>query len=194
MAEIFAPTVHNLIFALVTLLWWAEFVIFPSRMDSRRKSNGSHTYRLILVAVSFTVGVSLILHFLGIGRISAAFVPAARTAGLTMYTSGLILRYWSSIILGREFTRGIEVSEEMRLVTSGPYRLLRHPLYLGLMLLTLGVPAFLGNILGFLIGSGVMFISLARRVEAEERQLLATLGDEYARWIRGRYRLLPFIY
>ncbi|MFP4200121.1 MAG: methyltransferase family protein [Clostridia bacterium] len=194
MEELFEPTAHNALFVLVTLLWWAEFIIFPSRMSSRPQREGKRSYRLIFLAVSFTVASSLLLYSMGIGSIAATLAPVARTLGLAIYTSGLILRYWSSVLLGREFTRGINASDQLRLVGDGPYRILRHPLYLGLLLLTLGVPTFLGNFLGLAVGFVVMFVSLSRRIEVEEKQLLATLGETYAEWMRGRYRLLPFIY
>ncbi len=187
-----ALTWANMVFVGVTILWWLEFRIFPSRdvgTDDGRKS-----YRTILYGVLGTILISVTGRFVGLGGFPPSWFPAMQIIGLGMYTMGIVLRYWCSFLLGVHFTRGVKVADGQKLVSHGPYRVLRHPLYLGLLLLGLGVPVFLGSAVGFLVGLIVLPRALVRRIAIEESQLIDALGEEYEKWMRARYRLFPLIY
>ncbi len=192
MMHLFELNWPNALFALITVLWILEFRVFPSGEHSDGPGEGS--YRLILRAVVITIASSIALTWVGIAGLPGAALAPARIIGISMYVVGIILRYWCSYLLGRYFTRGVTVSEDQRLVGEGPYSVLRHPLYLGLALLVLGVPVFLGSIGGLIVGSVVFLPALHRRISIEEAHLVRTLGHTYSEWMRSRYRLLPYIY
>ncbi len=187
-----APTWQNMVFAAITILWWLEFRIFPS--GDGGSDGGTQSYRTILASVLGTVVISVTGRLAGLGGFPHSWFPAMQIMGLGMYAAGIILRYWCSYLLGVHFTRGVEVADGQQLVSHGPYRVLRHPLYLGLLLLGLGVPVFLGSTVGLLVGVVTLPWALVRRITIEESELVDTLGKEYETWMRTRYRLLPFIY
>jgi protein-S-isoprenylcysteine O-methyltransferase Ste14 len=107
---------------------------------------------------------------------------------------GLLLRWWCFVALGRYFTVVVKTSSDQRVVERGPYRILRHPSYTGLLLALLGCGAMLGNWVGALGSFAVLLAAVVYRLRIEERALIASLGDAYRSFVQDRARLLPFIW
>lgn len=187
-----AVNFKNIIFVLITLLWWGEFIIFNPPPDEGQK--GKKTFYQILIAILSSIGMAFLLSYLSIGNFDANLIMYTRTIALIIYTSGLIIRYWSLIFLGKHFTRGISVQAEQELVKAGLYKHLRHPLYLGLFLLTIGAVSFVGNGLAILFAIIVMFAALRSRILSEEKYMIETLGGRYQHWKHDKDKFLPFIY
>jgi protein-S-isoprenylcysteine O-methyltransferase Ste14 len=108
--------------------------------------------------------------------------------GLVIFSAGEGLRVWSKLALGQYFTYTVMTSSDQPVITSGPYRILRHPSYTGILLIVLGVGAVWGNWLGLgaLVASSAL--GLGYRIHVEEHALLQELGDPY------RKRLIPFVW
>ena len=191
--DLFALSWQNLLFAGLTALWLLEFRLFPST-EERGSGAGSRSFRRILFSILAVIVLVAVSYFLDFGWIRGPARAYFQFLGLAVYATGLVLRYWCSYLLGQNFTRGVIADRDQELVSVGPYRELRHPLYLGLLLLTLGVPLFLGNVAGVVAASILMPMALANRIAIEERELLETLGERYATWMKGRYRMIPYIY
>jgi protein-S-isoprenylcysteine O-methyltransferase Ste14 len=87
----------------------------------------------------------------------------------------------------------IQEERKQRVVSTGVYGFVRHPMYLGGILLFIGVPMLLGSVLGLLIGMLMLFL-LVIRIIGEEKMLLDELDgyEEYRK--RVRYRLFPYIW
>jgi protein-S-isoprenylcysteine O-methyltransferase Ste14 len=118
---------------------------------------------------------------------------AIRWLGIAIFAAGGVLRLWPVFVLGRRFTGLVAIQSGHTLVTTGIYRLIRHPSYLGLLLTALGW-AF-----GFRSGVGLLLLALLippllRRIHAEERLLDMQFGDEYRAYVKRTSRLLPGIY
>jgi protein-S-isoprenylcysteine O-methyltransferase Ste14 len=97
-------------------------------------------------------------------------------------------------MLGRFFTRSVMIREDHRVITGGPYRLLRHPAYSGTLLTGLGFGVMLGSWLSIAIMFIGVLVALLPRILHEERVLEASLGDPYRDFARGRKRLVPFVW
>ena len=150
-----------------------------------------------LLAVVFTLGfallpIALVLNACGIGRIGVA--PVVAWGGVVVMLLGMALRIWASRVLGRFFTRTLRVTADQPVVSDGPYRVVRHPGYLGDMLMwsgaafaTLNWMAFAGLTLAALLAYGY-------RIRVEEAMLQETLGEPYRAYMARTWRLLPFIY
>ncbi|MFZ1082840.1 MAG: isoprenylcysteine carboxylmethyltransferase family protein [Candidatus Kryptoniota bacterium] len=80
-----------------------------------------------------------------------------------------------------------------KVISTGPYRYVRHPMYSGIDLFAVGTPLLLGSWYGVLIGFLLMIV-LARRAVLEERMLIKELPDYESYTIQVRYRLLPHIW
>lgn len=118
----------------------------------------------------------------------------AFAAGAVVGWSGLLLRWWSVLTLGRYFTVVLRTSEDQPVVDHGPYRVLRHPSYTGLLLVFAGGGVMVGNWLGATACVVVLLAALVYRIRTEERALSAALGDRYRAFAAGRARLVPFLW
>jgi protein-S-isoprenylcysteine O-methyltransferase Ste14 len=105
-----------------------------------------------------------------------------------------VLRGWSIKTLGAYFTASVKVSTDQPVITAGPYRMLRHPSYTGLLLIVTGIGLASANWVGL---AGMALLTLAGllwRIHAEERALLTTLGDPYRAYAARHKRLVPLVW
>jgi protein-S-isoprenylcysteine O-methyltransferase Ste14 len=107
---------------------------------------------------------------------------------------GLLLRWWSFISLGRYFTVVVKTSADQPIVERGPYRVLRHPSYTGLLLALAGAGLMLGNWVSTAGAVGLTLVALIYRLRIEERALTAALGDRYREFAAARARLIPYVW
>jgi protein-S-isoprenylcysteine O-methyltransferase Ste14 len=126
----------------------------------------------------------------------AAVIPSAVGAwiGLGVLWCGIALRLWSVRTLGRYFTSIVQTSSDQPVITDGPYRVIRHPSYTGLLLAITGVGLVIGNWWSLISLTVVMAAGLVFRIRVEERALLRDLGDEYRDYAATHKRLIPFIW
>jgi protein-S-isoprenylcysteine O-methyltransferase Ste14 len=96
--------------------------------------------------------------------------------------------------LGRYFTFNVMTSPTQRVVTTGPYCLLRHPSYTALLLILGGIGLAYGNWLSVAALFGIPLIGLAYRIRVEEAALSRALGEEYTEFARTRKRLIPLVW
>jgi len=108
--------------------------------------------------------------------------------------TGLMLRCWSVYTLGSFFTVNVAIHREHRLISAGPYALLRHPSYTGLLLelLALGISYQHVVSLGIVVIPTV--IMLLVRIQMEERVLSQHLGQQYSEYQHQTYALIPYLY
>jgi protein-S-isoprenylcysteine O-methyltransferase Ste14 len=131
------------------------------------------------------------------GYVNVASLPPLNQAllwiGIAMIFAGLIIRMVAIINLRRNFSGRVRIREGHTLVTSGIYHYIRHPAYLGAMILFLGFPVALSSVLGFIVTLSLVAI-LFYRIRVEEKMLLEHFGAEYAEYMKRSKRLIPFIY
>jgi protein-S-isoprenylcysteine O-methyltransferase Ste14 len=115
-----------------------------------------------------------------------------QVVGLVLFASGLALAVWARLCLGRNWGMPMtERAERAELVTSGPYRFVRHPIYSGLLLALLGT-ALATNLYWLIVLAflGAYFIYSAT---VEERLLTTSFPGEYARYKAHTKMLIPFV-
>src|SRR3546814_19623091 len=105
--------------------------------------------------------------------------------------AGMPLRWWSIRVLARHFTVGVTIHPGHELVRPGPYRLLRHPSYTGLLMTFLGFALGLGH---WLSPAAMLPVALALlwRIQVEERVLAPAFADHYAAYASETRRLVPY--
>lgn len=118
---------------------------------------------------------------------------AIRWLGLVLYTAGGLLRLWPVFVLGRRFSGLVAIQPEHRLVTRGIYGTIRHPSYLGLLIVALGWGLAFRSVIGVLLMVLTIPVILAR-IRAEEELLRAHFGAEYDVYRARTARLIPGIY
>jgi protein-S-isoprenylcysteine O-methyltransferase len=177
------------------LLWLGYEVVLRRRADGDAASwQGGSSDRgstvLLIVAYGLAVVLIITLGPVGVGRLPVG----VRWIGVAMMAAGLGLRAWGMTVLGRFYTRTLRVVHDQRVVTAGPYRLVRHPGYAGSMLVWTGFCVGSGNWIALVVVTGLMLAAYGWRIHSEERLLVDSFGDEYASYQRRTARLLPFVY
>jgi len=115
--------------------------------------------------------------------------------GVMCMVGGLVLRYLAAITLGEFYTRTLRVCETHHVVDTGPYRFIRHPGYLGTLLISAGAGLAVSNWLVFWIVLVPNFLEKRYRIRTEEKMLSDALQEEYSRYVEhNKWRLIPFIY
>jgi protein-S-isoprenylcysteine O-methyltransferase Ste14 len=112
--------------------------------------------------------------------------------GLLITLAGLLFAAWARVQLGRNWSATITVKQDHDLITSGPYSLVRHPIYTGLLLGLVGIAVARAE------WRGVLAIALAfgafwRKLRIEERWMREQFGDAYEQYARRVAALVPFV-
>jgi protein-S-isoprenylcysteine O-methyltransferase Ste14 len=104
---------------------------------------------------------------------------------------GLAIRVWAVAALGRAFRTTVEVAPDQGIVSSGPYRWVRHPSYTGLLLIVAGLGLVAGNWLALVGCVALPLAALLRRIHVEEAELTRVLGQPYRAYQARTKRLIP---
>ena len=111
-----------------------------------------------------------------------------------MFLLGLALTVWAYHTLGRFFSLEVQVQREHRVVNVGPYRLLRHPGYAGVLFGFIGLGLAVQSWVSVLILLLATTMALAYRAQIEEDFLITELGDEYIQYMTKTKRLVPYVW
>jgi protein-S-isoprenylcysteine O-methyltransferase Ste14 len=178
----------ELAFAAGWAVFWLYWLVAAFSMKRGRVA-WSHEVRIrLLIAVVVVVMVRLGA-FRGYGVHSD---PVRAGIGLVLFALGLGLAVWARLHLGRNWGTPMTQKDEPELVTSGPYRLVRHPIYSGILIAGLGTAVALNWLwLAAVLLAGIYFVYSAT---VEERFLAAQFPDAYPAYRRSTRMLLPFVF
>lgn len=104
---------------------------------------------------------------------------------------GLAIRVWAVVSLGRAFRTTVQVDTAQDVISHGPYRLIRHPSYTGILLAAAGFGLALDTWPGLALCVVLPLAALVRRIQVEEAELIRVLGDPYRDYIGRTKRLIP---
>ena len=107
---------------------------------------------------------------------------------------GISLRIWANRALGAYYTRTLRTGQGQHIVQEGPYRLIRHPGYLGAMLMWVGAGLATANWITALVIVVGMSAVYGYRMRSEEAMLAEAFGDRYAAYEAHTWRLVPFVF
>lgn len=163
------------------------------RSRGASRPSGDRTLRMlwatILVSVAMAVLASTLLPQ-GNSRILAVLYPL----GLMLFVAGLVLRWWAILHLGRLFTVDVAIAHDHVVVTTGPYRYVRHPSYTGVLLAFAGYGVCLGNVYSLLACIVPITAAFLVRIRVEEAAMCSALGDAYREYAGRTRALLPYLY
>lgn len=175
------------IWTIVRLVFWRRAGTRPvvtSQMPLLR--------RLLLTFVSASLVPVYLFYFTGLLDSFTVALPAwAKWAGNVLLATSVALFTWSHAALGKNWSVNVERTEGQSLVTKGPYRLVRHPMYSSLFLMAFGLVLATANpvaALPYLASITAMYFD---RVGDEERLMLDTFGEQYEHYMRRTGRLVP---
>ncbi len=113
--------------------------------------------------------------------------------GLALIAIGLTIELVAQATLWRFYSSTLVIKEDHQLITHGVYRFTRHPIYLGVIMVCIGVPVYTSSLYGLLTMSALIPIIL-NRIRMEERLLSEEFGDAYRAYKEATSKLIPFIY
>jgi protein-S-isoprenylcysteine O-methyltransferase Ste14 len=117
---------------------------------------------------------------------------AVDLVSVALVVGGLVFTVWARLTLGRNWSGSVTFKEDHELIERGPYALVRHPIYTGLLAMMLGTALAYAEPLGFLLFcAGVVALSLKARTE--ERLMTSHFPDEYPAYRRRVKALIPHV-
>jgi protein-S-isoprenylcysteine O-methyltransferase Ste14 len=186
---------------LMLLAIWLYFQRRAGAYDDGMRQHGRaqrrhETGRLLLLrpllGLPEHTGILLWLAMPSLMAWSAIALPEwLRWSGIGLGALALLLLGWSMQALGPNFVAALGLRGQHTLVTRGPYRFLRHPMYVGFLLLQLAMALVTANwFIGF-TGIGLILAVIVDRVGAEENKLAALFGETYRDYARRTGRFFP---
>jgi protein-S-isoprenylcysteine O-methyltransferase len=180
------------VLAVVLLACWAFLEVGLRRGDAARSWDTSiddrGTTRLI-------VGTYVVLGLVTTFYHRFAVVHADTViawVGIFFSASGLALRTWAMQHLGRYYSRTLRVQDEQHIIDDGPYRIVRHPGYLGSILVWVGAELAINAVLAVITAIALVVV-YSRRIDAEEA-MLSAWNPRYQDYQRHSRRLIPGIW
>jgi protein-S-isoprenylcysteine O-methyltransferase Ste14 len=178
----------ELTFAVGWAAFWALWLVAAFFV---KRGRGSWSGELQIRAV--IVVIVIVLVRLGAFGHSGLNVAAWRAGlGLVLFAIGLGFAVWARVHIGRNWGTPMTQKEDPELVTSGPYRLVRHPIYSGVLVAIVGTAVALSWL--WLIAAALAGIYFGYAATVEERFLAKQFPDTYPAYRRCTKMLLPFIY
>jgi protein-S-isoprenylcysteine O-methyltransferase Ste14 len=174
--------------------WLLGEGVWALRTTMRDPETRDATEPLLTAALVGGIGLGIFLAF----EVPSLDLPGPRwwppVAGFVVFATGLAFRVWAIRTLGRFFIYTVRVGEDHRVVDDGPYRLVRHPSYTGLLMGALGVGIALDNWLSMPACLLPALTGFTIRLLSEERTLAAELGEPYRAYATRTKRLVPGIW
>jgi protein-S-isoprenylcysteine O-methyltransferase Ste14 len=187
-----ADRAYTLIF-FATMVVWVALELRQSlnrRPGARAQDRGS----LRVIGAVSAVG-ALLAALLQRANVAAyPLSPLVFAVALALMWTGIVLRQWCFITLGRYFTFTVMTSRDQRVVTGGPYAFLRHPSYAALLLILTGIGLTYGSWLSLAALIVLPGIGFVLRIRVEEAALARELGPAYTDFARTRKRIIPFVW
>jgi len=127
----------------------------------------------------------------GIGILSEG--AAVRWVGLALTVLGMGMIFWSGIALGRLYSPEVTLQKDHQLVTEGPYRLVRHPRYLGGVAQGVGLALLFRSWIGLAL-TLVFVVVILFRIRDEEAMMRREFGAEWEAYCRRSWRMIPLLF
>jgi len=176
---------------IVFLLYW-QIKAANTKITQRLEPAASRILRALtfLIAIALLVTNRIPLPWLYIQLWPSGFWPFWLGAALTV--AGLLFAVWAREHLGSNWSRSVTVKQDHELITSGPYAVVRHPIYTGIL------TGFLGSVIAegqvrSLIAFLLVSLALCAKLRLEEQWMRSHFGDTYETYARRVAALMPFV-
>ena len=186
---------NRMLWLTLYLVWIASEVLIAIATRTKRgsgdiKDRGTMLFLWLTIAASMTI-CGFTKHYLHDWYPFPRMLHHAATAILL---AGLVIRLVSVLSLGKAFSANVAIRESQTLNQSGVYKYVRHPSYLGLVIIFFAVGLHSGNPAGLLIAFAPPTAMLLYRIHVEEAALLTAFGSQYQIYMGKTKRLVPWVY
>ena len=169
----------NTIIAIAWIAWLVYWTVTAvnTKITQRRESVASQAAHLLPLGVAAV----LLFYSMPASRWSAKMWPATLLScwsGALLTVAGILFSVWARRALGKNWSGTVTIKQHHELIISGPYRIVRHPIYTGLILAFLGTAIALGEWRGVL-AVAIMVAAFWRKLQHEERWMLEIFAAQY---------------
>jgi protein-S-isoprenylcysteine O-methyltransferase Ste14 len=184
-------------FAVLFVYVWGGIEIFQQIKQSKQ-NRGKTNYdkgslMLLYGAIVMGYGIGIPFAFLTYGRMEFG-EPYLAILGLVVIFVGVSIRFIAMRTLSTHFTYAVSIQEQHELIEQGLYRHIRHPAYLGELLIFLGIGLAFANWVSLVSLFVCPFIAFSVRMNVEEKALLEHFAVRYVEYRKRTWRLIPWIY
>ncbi len=176
---------------IIFVIVWLLGVAWTKRTIYRESSAERTRYWLALV-----IGYFLVIKSSGFPPpfdwLVVPHTTSSAWSGVFLCVSGLVFAIWARLILGRNWSGVVTLKEGHELIERGPYRVVRHPIYTGILAMLAGTTIALGYF-GSFIGFLLVFVSFWVKLKREEDLMLKHFPAKYAAYQHRVKRIIPFL-
>lgn len=184
------------IFVLVCGAWIISEILGPVRWSGMREGKRRDRKGKLGVVVACGlggIGLCLLLPLL-LPQATIPGQPEIFWGGVVVTLLGIGWRWYAIATLGRFFTAALILHPDQHVVQHGPYKVIRHPSYSGILLAMVGLGLMLGNWVSLLILTAGLSFLVCSQIPREEQELLTHLGQPYQEYMQRTWRLIPFVF
>jgi protein-S-isoprenylcysteine O-methyltransferase Ste14 len=190
-----ASLIHRWLFPAVWMAW--AFYWWLTSSDVKETTRREPVLSRVLHLGPMLVGAAILwspnLPLAGLNERFMPWAAWAYWAGLAVTVGGLAFAVWARRHIGRNWSAIVALKQDHELVTGGPYALVRHPIYTGLLFGFLGSAIALGQWRG-LLAVAIVYLALLRKYKLEERWMRERFGVAYDAYRARVKALVPFIF
>ena len=176
-------------------LAWAAYWWLSARDVKPTQSHESALSRLSYIAPLLIAVFLIFAPRRSIPALSVPFLattPVSFIVAAALTAAGLLFSVWARLHLGRNWSGTVTIKQDHELITTGPYALVRHPIYSGLVLAFVGSAIALGEWRGVL-AVVILLLSFVHKLRVEEEWMRRHFGDAYRAYCARVPALIPFI-
>ena len=184
---------------IIYLLWgmffayWFISSLFNRSKIAQRETLPSRVFYLTFIGLAISLVAFDPLFY---GPLLGRFLPDGiiiKVFGAGLLILGLAFAVWARLHLGRYWSARITLAEDHRLIQTGPYRIVRNPIYCGGLVAMIGTAIIIGEVRG-IIALSLVLMAFLIKINLEERWLLERFGEAYRQYRKKVKALIPFIY
>lgn len=167
------------------VLFWVCWLAAATGSKEGSRTRRTRPPGLLIAAVAF-----LMLRVFNVDTV-AVHSPVVQAVGAVLFAGGLSLAVWARVYLGRNWGMPMTRKDEPELVTSGPYRFVRHPIYSGILLAVVGTALTISPY--WLLAAAIIGAYFVYSARVEEGLLVESFPTSYASYRATTKMLIPFV-
>ena len=178
-----------------SILFFLSELVLAIIKHSKKKETKTKKDKKSLALFWFTIPTSLTIGFFTANyqewnrlNCSIAFF------GLSIFMIGVFIRWISIIQLNKEFTVDVVITEDHRLKKGGIYKNIRHPSYLGLLLICFGLSIAMNSLISLIVVMVQILLAIIYRIKVEEKILIKEFGETYENYILKTHKIIPKLF
>jgi protein-S-isoprenylcysteine O-methyltransferase Ste14 len=181
-----------------TILWIAFLVYWQikaidTKTTKRLEPFASRTARVVVFLIAIVllsttrIPIPWLYFHLGFSGLWSFWL------GFAVFVAGLLFAVWAREHLGTNWSRSVTIKQGHELITTGPYSVVRHPIYTGILAGFLGTAIALSEVRG-VIAFALIFVALSLKLRMEEQYMRSQFGETYTAYSQHTAALVPYLF